>query len=189
MKTLHVTTRQEWARWLSRNHKRADEIWLVYYRKKSGQPRISYDDAVTEALRFGWIDSILRTIDDQSYAQRFSPRKRSSKLSQMNRERLRKLVAEKRMTKAGLDAVAHLFDPAEDLAEESVVPPAILAELKRNPAAWKNFQGFPAEYKRIRVAYIEGRKRHGEEAYRKALANFVDKTAKGKRIGFVKEWA
>ena len=74
METLHVTTRQEWARWLSRNHKRTDEIWLVYHRKKSGKPRISYDDAVTEALRFGWIDSILRTIDDQSYARSGSRR-------------------------------------------------------------------------------------------------------------------
>ncbi len=144
METLHVTTPREWARWLSRNHKRADEIWLVYTRKETGRPRISYDDAVVEALRFGWIDSILRTIDAESYAQRFSPRKRSSKLSQMNRERLRKLVAAKRMTKAGLQAVAHLFDPKEK-PERFVIPRGILAALKRNPEAWKNFQGLPEE--------------------------------------------
>src|SRR5919106_655260 len=113
MKTLYTADRREWRRWLRQNHRNEPEIWLVYYRKDSGKPRISYNDAVEEALCFGWIDSVLRKIDDERFAQRFSPRRPTSALSQMNRERIRKLIGQKKMTKAGLDAIAHAFDPAE----------------------------------------------------------------------------
>lgn len=182
-KTYYTASRREWREWLETNHDKEPEIWLIYYKKDSGKPRISYDDAVLEALCFGWIDSIIKKIDDEASAQRFSPRKSTSVLSQMNKERIAELVKENLMTDAGLQAVAHVYDPQEKF----IIPEDVISALKANPRAWENFQRLPPSYQRIRVAFIKSRKRHGEEAYQKALKNFIKKTAQNKKIGFVKE--
>jgi uncharacterized protein YdeI (YjbR/CyaY-like superfamily) len=186
-RTLHVTSRKDWRAWLAKHHNTETEIWLVYYRKETGKPRISYNDAVEEALRYGWIDSIIRNLDKERFAQRFSKRRAGSGLSQMNKERVRALIAQKKMTKAGLAAIARVFDPAEDEAADFAIPPDVLKSLKQNEQAWRNFQKLPERYKRIRIAFIETRKRHGKEQYQRALRHFVDMTAQGKRFGFVKE--
>ena len=182
-----MTDRKEWRTWLSKHHKTEPEIWLVYYKKESEKPRISYDDAVLEALCYGWIDSTVKKIDDARYAQRFCPRRPKSKLSQMNLERVWELVKQKKMTKAGLRAIEHVFDPEKDNPEEFTIPPDILNAIKANEDAWKFFQMMPGSYQRIRIAYIESRKRHSDELYEKALAHFIKMTSQNKRIGFVKE--
>src|SRR5256885_3438097 len=112
--TLYVKGRREWRAWLARHHQTASEIWLIYYKKESGRPRIPYNDAVEEALCYGWIDSILKPIDSRRYAQRFSPRRPRSRLSEMNRERVRRLIAAGRMTRAGLERIKHVFDDRRD---------------------------------------------------------------------------
>jgi uncharacterized protein YdeI (YjbR/CyaY-like superfamily) len=186
-KTLHVTTRKDWRAWLARHHNTETEIWLVYYRKETGKPRITYNDAVEEALRYGWIDSIIRTLDKERFAQRFSKRRNASGLSQMNKERVRALITQKKMTRAGLAAIAHAFDPAKDEAADFVIPPDILKPLKENEQAWESFQKLPESYKRIRIAFIETRRRHGKKQFERSLRHFIDMTAKGKRFGFVRE--
>lgn len=186
-KTLYVTTRSKWRQWLSRNHYSAPDIWLIFYRKSSGKPRLSYDDAVLEALCFGWIDSIVKKVDDQSFAQRFSPRKSKSVLSQMNKERIRELIKDKKMTEAGLKAISHTWTPESDKKEMFIIHPGILKAIKANPDAWKHFQKLPDAYIRIRVSYIESRKRHSMGLYHKALKHFIKVTSQNKRIGFVKE--
>lgn len=186
-KTLYVTNRKAWRAWLKKHHRTEPDIWLVYYKKDSGKPRISYDDSVLEALAFGWIDSTVKKIDQERVAQRFSPRRRTSGLSQMNKERVRELIKEGLMTPAGLAAIAHVYDPVKDAEEEFTIPPGILKALKANTAAWRHWQKMPASYQRIRIAYIESRKRHGVALYRKALKHFIEMTAQNKRIGFVKE--
>ncbi len=186
-KTLRVTTRKDWRAWLARHHNTETEIWLVCYRKETGKPRITYNDAVEEALRYGWIDSIIRTLDKERFAQRFSKRRNASGLSQMNKERVRALMAQSKMTKAGLAVIAHVFDPAKDEAADFAIPPDILKPLKENEQAWESFQKLPESYKRIRIAFIETRKRHGKKQFEKALRHFIDMTAKGKRFGFVRE--
>jgi uncharacterized protein YdeI (YjbR/CyaY-like superfamily) len=185
--TLYIKNRRSWRRWLEKHHDKKKEIWLIYYRKASGKPRISYDDAVLEALAFGWIDSIAKKIDNEKFAQRFSPRRNTSDLSEMNKERVRELIKNKLMTKTGLAALAHVYDPVKDKTEKYKVPAGILQALKANGKAWKNFQGFPESYKKIRTAYIESRKRHGSSFYKKALSHFIKTTETGKKIGFVKE--
>jgi uncharacterized protein YdeI (YjbR/CyaY-like superfamily) len=105
----------------------------------------------------------------------------------MNKERIRTLIRQKKMTKAGLAAVAHVFDPEKDNAEAFIIPPDILQALQENKQAWTNFQQFPEAYKRIRVAYIASRKRHSQEQFQTSLKHFVQMTARNKRIGFVKE--
>ncbi|MDD5340709.1 MAG: YdeI/OmpD-associated family protein [Candidatus ainarchaeum sp.] len=182
-KTFYAADRKAWHAWLTRNHAGAKEVWLVYYRKSSGKPRIPYNDAVDEALCFGWIDSIVKKVDGERFAQRFTPRRRGSRLSQLNKERIRKLVSEGRMTRAGLAAVSHAFRADEEFA----FPKRILAAIRKDRKAWENFRKLPESYKRIRIAYIEGRRRQGEDVFRSSLRHFIKMTAKGKRFGFVRE--
>ena len=185
-KTLHVEDREAWRAWLSRHHGTEKEIWLIYYKKASGKPRIPYNDAVEEALCFGWIDSTVKRVDGERTAQRFSQRRRGSQLSQANKERIRKLVLGKRMTPAGLAAVSHAYNPKSD-HDGFVIPKGILSAIMKNAAAWKHFQKLPPAYMRTRVAYIQDRRRWGEREYRKSLANFISMTAKNKRFGFIRE--
>jgi uncharacterized protein YdeI (YjbR/CyaY-like superfamily) len=176
--TLYAKNRKEWRSWLAKNHKSAAEIWLIYYKKDSGKPRIPYNDAVDEALCYGWIDSILKPIDAHKYAQRYSPRKKTSRLSDMNRERVRRLIKAGRMTKAGLAAIEHTDKKAPAL------PADILARLKKDATTWKNFQRFPGSYKRIRVGWIAAA-RHRKEVFEQRLGYFLKMTAQNKRFGMV----
>ncbi|HYU28472.1 MAG TPA: YdeI/OmpD-associated family protein [Gemmatimonadales bacterium] len=177
-KTLYVKTRKEWRAWLARHHKTAREIWLIYYKKESGKPRIAYNDAVDEALCYGWIDSLLKPIDKMKYAQRYSPRKKTSRLSDMNRERVRRLIQSGRMTKAGLAAIEHTGKGTAKL------PADILDQLKRDPTTWKHFQRFPASYKRIRIGWIAAA-RARREAFDQRLRYFLKMTKQNKRFGMV----
>lgn len=174
---LEVAGRAEWRRWLSKNHKSAQEIWLVYYRKGSGRERIAYNDAVEEALCFGWIDSNVRSVDEQRFAQRFSPRKPGSAYSPANLERLRKLIAEGRVHKSVLEGMQAL--PATRL----VVARDILQALKEDKSAWANYRKFSPAYKRIRIGFIEGARNRPAE-FQKRLRYFVKMTAQNKQFGF-----
>ncbi|VVB73810.1 Bacteriocin-protection, YdeI or OmpD-Associated [uncultured archaeon] len=105
----------------------------------------------------------------------------------MNLERIRTLIKERRMTRAGLDAVSHAFKPHLDNADDFRIPVRILNAIKKDKSAWVHFQALPARYRRIRVAYIVGRKRHSEGAFKSSLDHFIRMTAAGKRFGFVRE--
>ena len=96
---LHATNRRAWRAWLRGHYKTEKEIWLEFFKKHTGKPRIPYNDAVEEALCFGWIDSIVRTIDADRYAQKFSPRNPKTPYSQANKERLRELVKKRKVAK------------------------------------------------------------------------------------------
>jgi uncharacterized protein YdeI (YjbR/CyaY-like superfamily) len=185
-KTLYVANRKDWRSWLSKNNDNEKEIWLIYYKKSSGKPRIPYNDAVEEAICFGWIDSIIKPIDEEKFAQRFTPRRKGSNLSQANRERVRGMIAKHKMTQAGLDAIAHAFDNDKDDPDQFIIDPDILRALKKEPGAWENFQRLPKRYQRTRIGYIESRRRHGKEPFEKSLANLVKMTAKNKKFGIVK---
>lgn len=177
MKTLYVTDRKKWRAWLRQHHRTEKEIWLVYYKKGTGRPRIEYNDAVEEALCFGWIDSIIRTIDETKFAQRFSPRKPGSKYSPANKERLRSLLKKKKVIKEVRETLG-------DLAQEKfIIADDILAELKSNKEAWKNFRKFSDAYKRIRIGFIEGARKRPAE-FKKRLAYFIRMTEKNKQFGF-----
>lgn len=176
-KTLYLTDRKDWREWLKKNYKTEKEIWLVYPRKATGKRRIEYNDAVEEALCFGWIDSIVKKLDEESTVQRFSPRKPKTKYSQANIERLRDLVAKKKVVKEVAETLGDVLN------QKFVVPPDILKAIKANKEAWKNFQRFSDAYKRIRVAFIHGA-RHRPEEFKKRLRHFVEMTEKNKMFGF-----
>jgi uncharacterized protein YdeI (YjbR/CyaY-like superfamily) len=175
--TLYITNRKDWRDWLKKHYKTETEIWLVYPKKATGKPRIEYNDAVEEALCFGWIDSIVKKLDEEHTVQRFSPRKPKAKYSQANIERLRDLVAKKKVIKEVADTLGEILN------EEFVIPLDILKAIKGNKVAWKNFQEFSDSYIRIRIAFIAGA-RHRPEEFKKRLRYFIVMTEKNKIFGF-----
>ncbi len=181
-KTLYVTERKAWRSWLSKHHDKEEEIWLVYPRKRTDKPRIPYNDAVEEALCFGWIDSTVKGVDENFYAQRFSPRRSTASWSQQNIERLRRLVALRKMTPAGLAVIKDLKALLKSRRLE--IAPDILKALKQDRQVWTNFRKFPDDYKRIRIAFIESRRRRGPVEFQKSLNYFLRKAAKNKRFVF-----
>lgn len=177
MKTLYVSDRKTWRTWLRQHYKSEKEIWLVYYKKGSARPRIAYNDAVEEALCFGWIDSTIRTIDDKRFAQRFSPRKPKSSYSPANKERLKSLLKKKKLIKEVRETLGDVLD------EAFVIPSDILAAIKANKQAWKHFQTFSESYKRIRIGFIDGARKRPAE-FQKRLAYFIRMTEQNKQFGF-----
>jgi uncharacterized protein YdeI (YjbR/CyaY-like superfamily) len=183
--TLYVTNRKTWRSWLSKNYASAPDIWLIYYKKESGKPRIPYNDAVEEALCYGWIDSIVKSVDHECFAQRFSPRKPKSVLSDMNKERIRRLIAGRKITRAGLAAIGHHLNSKQLLPSRFAVPSDILLAIKMNPEAWKHFKRFPLSYKRIRIGWIDA-SRNRPEFFKKRLRYFIGMCAKNKQFGMVR---
>lgn len=176
-KTLYVTNRKDWRKWLSEHYKTEKEVWLVYYKKATGKPRIEYNAAVEEALCFGWIDSTVKSLDKERTAQRFSPRRPKSKYSPANKERLRKLLKQRKVIKEVRETLG-------DISEEKFeIPEDILKEIKANKEAWKHFQGFSDAYKRIRIGFIDGARKRPEE-FQKRLRYFIKMTEKNKQYGF-----
>ncbi len=174
-KTLNIKTRTEWRNWLQQNFNNENEVWLVYAKKSTGEQRIQYNDAVEEALCFGWIDSINKTLDKDHTIQRFTPRQSKSSYSQPNKERL-KWLAKKNLIHHSL-----LKTVQEIISEEYVFPLDILDEIKKDKTVWKNYKDFPNSYKRIRIAYIDSARKRPEE-FTKRLTNFIQKTQDNKLI-------
>jgi len=175
--TLYLTKPKDWRNWLKQHHKTESEVWLVYPKKATGKLRIGYNDAVEQALCFGWIDSIIKALDTEHNVQRFSPRKPKAKYSQANIERLRTLVAEKKVIKEVADTLTDVLNA------EFIIPPDILKAIQAEEEARKNFQNFSDAYIRIRVAFIDGARNRPEE-FKKRLRYFIEMTAKNKQIGF-----
>ena len=174
--TLYVKNRTEWRKWLKKNHNIITEIWLVYYNKESGKPRISYENAVEEALCFGWIDSTVKKFEKESFVQRFTPRNPKSSYSQLNKERLKKLLKQKKV-------IASVRKTLGDLENEKFVFPVdIIKEIRKNKEAWKNYQKLSEAYKRIRVAFIDGSRRR-PDVFKKRLNYFIKMTAADKQFG------
>src|SRR2546423_1947075 len=178
-KALRVTTRKALRAWLEKNHAWKNEIWLVYATKKSGKRRVPYSDAVEEALCFGWIDGTVKSIDQNYFAQRFSPRRSpKSQLSETNKERVRRLIRAGLMTPAGMAKIRGRMN------QKFVLPPDIVAALKRDPQTWKNFQRFPKWYHRARVGWAV-MSRGREEIFAARGRSFVKMSAQNKGKGQV----
>jgi uncharacterized protein YdeI (YjbR/CyaY-like superfamily) len=175
-KTLYIKTRAEWRNWLKNNYRTEKEIWLVFQNKSSGKTGITYEEAVEESLCFGWIDSIVKKIEKDSRVQRFTPRNPKSYYSQLNKERLKKLIRKKRV-------IASVRTSLGDLeSEKFIFPTDIIEEIRKNKEAWKNFQKFSEAYKRIRIAFIDGARKR-PDVFRQRLNYFIKMTEKNKQYG------
>jgi uncharacterized protein YdeI (YjbR/CyaY-like superfamily) len=180
MNLLHVTTREEWRAWLRANHRREKEVWLVSYKKRTGKPAVAYDDALDEALCFGWIDAMVRRIDGERYAQKYTPRQAKSTWSAANIERAKRLIRQRRMTRAGREALGDALEtgptsrtPSRDLT----VPPDFARALRANKLAQRKFDALAPGYRRRYLGWINDAKR--DETRRKRIAEAVAQIASG----------
>jgi uncharacterized protein YdeI (YjbR/CyaY-like superfamily) len=157
---VRASTRARWRAWLKRNHARKNEAWLVYAKAHTGKPRVAYADAVEEALCYGLIDGIARRLDENRFIQRFTPRKDTGNWSHRNLARFDRLVAEGRMTAAGLaKRPKDVKPPAPRYESGDRVPLFITKALSRHPAARKNFLALAPSYQRNYVRWIIEAKR------------------------------
>lgn len=163
-KTLYVKNRKEWRRWLENNHAKAGEIWLVYFKKHTGKPRIPYVDAVEEAICFGWIDSLVKRIDDERYMQKFTPRKPKSVWSEHNKRRALKMIREGKMTEAGLSRVedakaSGAWRNIQSRSTAPAVPDGLRRALSENKGAKARWEALPPSRRKQYIWWIEDAKR------------------------------
>ncbi len=170
IETVYAANRQEWRAWLQANHATSAGIWLIYYKKESGKPRVSYDEAVEEALCFGWVDSRPNAIDDERYMQLFSPRKAKSPWSKLNKQRVEMLIQQGLMTPAGLAKIEAAQQDgswtAYDAIEELAMPEDLALALAANETARQHFEAFPPSSKKNILWWIESAKRPETRAKR-----------------------
>lgn len=179
--SVHPKTRAEWRKWLKQNHTRTEGVWLISYKKDTGKPRVEYDEAVEEALCFGWIDSKPNKLDEERALLWFAPRKAGTGWSKINKARAEKMIAARRMTPAGLAKIEAAKQDgswqALDAIEALEVPPDLAAALSANPIAQQHFDAFPRSVKRGILEWIanarksETRAKRIEETARLAADN------------------
>ena len=172
---FYTSKREEWRKWLSKNYRTAKEVWFVFPMKETGEESLSYNDAVEEALCFGWIDSTIKHIDNTHRAQHFTPRKKGSAYSRPNIERLIWLE------KNNLLMEEIRLEVLELIRAPYVFPEDIIFSIKTDLRTWENFNSLSDGYKRIRIAYIDAARKRPEE-FKKRLENFIAKTHDGKII-------
>ena len=158
IQTFYAKDRRAWRKWLQKNHRSSGRVWLIVYKKESGTPSVDYAEAVEEALCFGWIDSKANKRDEESYYQSFAKRKPTSKWSKINKLRVKKLIEEKRMTDAGLDAIQiakkNRAWTALDEVDDTIIPKDLEIALGKNRPAKKYFASFPQSSKKIILEWI-----------------------------------
>jgi uncharacterized protein YdeI (YjbR/CyaY-like superfamily) len=167
LKTYYAKDRKAWRNWLEKNHAKSAGIWLIYYKKSSGKRRVEYNDAVEEALCFGWIDSTTRPIDDEKYMQRFTPRKPKSGWSGLNKQRIERMIQKGLMTSVGLEKIEiakkngswesldKIYAPIEQLQ----IPDDLEKAFSKNKKAKTNFHNFPVFARRQFLYWINAAKR------------------------------
>jgi uncharacterized protein YdeI (YjbR/CyaY-like superfamily) len=185
---LLVTERAIWRAWLYQNHDTANEIWLVRYKKHTGKAALPYDDAVEEALCFGWIDGIIKRIDDEKYVIRFSPRRKNSVWSDLNRQRVLSMIDQKKMTSAGMRCVAEAkkngrWEQLPSPQEALEIPPDLAIALALNHQAKVNFDNLAPSYRKQFIIWIESARR--QETRQKRIIRTVIMTSKNQKPGMI----
>ena len=175
MNIFYTSERGVWRKWLAEHFETESEIWFVFPMKESGDKALPYNDAVEEALCFGWIDSTIKHIDPTHRAQRFTPRKKGSPYSRPNIERLIWLERQGLLHPHIRDSVLSL------IRTPYIFPTDILDAIKADGVAWENYKKLSEPYKRIRVAYIDAARKRPNE-FKKRLESFIKKTRAGKLI-------
>jgi uncharacterized protein YdeI (YjbR/CyaY-like superfamily) len=172
----HFGSTREWRSWLSENHKDEEALWVIIQKKRSNKPGIRYEDAVMEAVAFGWIDGKMKSLNEFEFMQRFSPRKSNSVWSQSNRKRAERLISEGNMTPVGLLTVEEAKKNGRwDKANSSIrgaadVPDDLTCALKKNRIAQKNFESFPPSTRFIYIHWINEAKRQETRERRAGLS-------------------
>ena len=178
--TVDVRTRQQWRAWLAKNHASSPGIWLVRHKQHSGVKSMPYEDVVREALCFGWIDSLVKRLDDDRYAMKVTPRKPTSKWSDINRKRWKELEAAGQLEAPGLAAAptGNSYAPHRPIPE---LPSYVAKAFKTNPKAWQFFQALAPTYRRDFVVWIHTAKR--PETRDRRIRESIRLLLAGKKLG------
>ena len=186
MNQLYIKASSEWRKWLSINHNKVEEVWLIFYKKVTGKASMDYEAAVEEALCFGWIDSIVKKIDEEKYARKFTPRKDKSVWSELNKKRVKKVVTEGRMTEHGLEKIEAAKKSGKWYEDEKPdisfsMPPLFSEALKKNNKAKKNFEKLSPSHRKHYIGWIATAKR--EKTIRKRIEESIKLLGKGGKLG------
>ena len=188
--SIYFPSREAWREWLEKNHEKESAIWLIYYKKHTGKPSIKYNNAVEEALCFGWIDSLIRRLDQDRYMQKYTPRKPRSTWSAHNVRRVEKLIAEGKMTNRGQQLYEFardnglLPDMEEKMRRDRMfpeVPEYFSRALSKSPAAEKTFNELAPSYKLQYLGWIMAAKQ--EETRRRRLKEAIELLESGQKLG------
>lgn len=173
--SFHAKSRKEWRQWLEKNHNKKENVWLIIYKKESGVKTVYYEEAVEEALCYGWIDSKPNKRDDLSFYQFFSKRNPKSNWSKVNKEKVERLIKEGLMTEAGFSSIELAKKKgtwnALDEVENLTIPKDLEKALKSIKPAFENFQAFPRSVKRNILEWILNAKKE------ETRANRIEETA------------
>jgi len=183
MELLFFPTPADFREWLRRNHARAAELWVGYYKKGTGRPSLTWPESVEEALCYGWIDGIRQSVDGEAYTIRFTPRRPSSVWSARNIRTVERLIAQKRMRAAGLkayEAREGSRSAADSFEERKHLDPAYEKKLRANRKAWAFFESQPPGYRRLTEGWVMAAKK--EETRLKRLQVLIEDSAVGRRI-------
>ena len=182
---IYLPDRESWREWLHENHSNESSIWLIFYKKHTGKPTLTYNDAVEEALCYGWIESLVRRIDDQKHAQKFSPRKATSTWSSSNKKRVELLIEQGLMTEAGLKTVEVAQKNGRwntlPLAEQPIeMSEAFRAALEDCPPAFEFFHTLAPSYRRNYIVWTASAKK--EETRERRVRTAVELLEQHKKL-------
>ena len=183
-RTFAAPDRAAWRTWLAGHASTDAEIWLVYFKKHTGKPTVSYLDSLEEALCFGWVDSLIQKIDDDRYARKFTPRRIGSKWSEVIQRLVAKLIREGLMTEAGLARVDFSLPEGEPIRQrpaETPTPGWLKTGLRTSPLAWENFEKLPPSHQRRYIVWISDAKR--DETRQKRIREAIALLEGNKRLG------
>ena len=180
--TFYARDREEWRSWLSEHGSSAPVVWLLFTKKHTGRKCIGYDESVEEALCFGWVDGLIRAVDKDTYARRFSPRQRKSPWSPLNRERALEMIRSGRMTEAGMEAVETARQNGTWYAAPRQVemPEELEEELDRNSEAAMFFAELAPSYRKSYMGWVDSAKR--PETRRKRAREAAELLAKRMKL-------
>lgn len=186
MKRLIVYNREEWRNWLRQNHDSSDGVWLVFYKKHTGKASLEYNDLVEEALCFGWIDSIIKKIDEEKYIRKLTPRKTGSRWSELNRQRVATLIDKGLMTEAGLVKISEakasgLWEKSNRPEISANVPEELERALDENDKAREFFNQLAPSYKKRFIGWISSAKRR--ETIDRRVSESIALLEKGEKLG------
>ncbi len=172
-KCLTFASRKGWRAWLKKHHTKARQAWLLHYKKKTATLSLTYEEAVEEALCFGWVDGLLRSIDSETYVLRYTPRQPRSIWSEINKGRAERLVRQGRMTKAGFEKIAEAkangeWEAASIREDVNSIPAELVRALKKNKV-WGSFQSWTASRKKQYLYWLNSAKKP-ETRHKRLLA-------------------
>ena len=183
---LHFCSREDWRKWLKVNHGKVEVLWLVFHKRHIAEANVSYNDAVEEALCYGWIDSIVKRIDEEKYARKFTPRNDRSRWSELNKKRAENMIRQGRMTAAGLSKVNAAkkngqWNRATSIPRTVELPNSLRSALQKNKKAWGNFKNLAPSYQRDFIVWVSSARR--QETRDKRLAEAIGLLERNERLG------